>query len=284
MKRISHILQELTEHYPLINHRHLRRVKTVTDAGGKSAHILLCQLPEALDFEPHCHEKLLSVTSIDLSDFSSESYCCRAASTPPITRKQFEMCKHDWPTSFHENKLLEKQLQGPDFSEFDSMCMAMAHEQVNQSVSSLVHKCGAVIADTERKQLIGIGHSMTGAHPLKHAVMVAIDSVAHNHGGGVWDSTPVLSADRIGEARKRKADLSTNEGGYICTGYTAYLTHEPCSMCAMALLHSRIKHVHYNSPTSSGALGTVYKLHCHGKLNHSFTVTKRVKPIASSGS
>ncbi|XP_067942618.1 probable inactive tRNA-specific adenosine deaminase-like protein 3 isoform X2 [Watersipora subatra] len=248
MKRISHILQELTEHYPLINHRHLRRVKTVTDAGGKSAHILLCQLPEALDFEPHCHEKLLSVTSIDLSDFSSESYCCRAASTPPITRKQFEMCKHDWPTSFHENKLLEKQLQGPDFSEFDSMCMAMAHEQVNQSVSSLVHKCGAVIADTERKQLIGIGHSMTGAHPLKHAVMVAIDSVAHNHGGGVWDSTPVLSA------------------------------------CAMALLHSRIKHVHYNSPTSSGALGTVYKLHCHGKLNHSFTVTKRVKPIASSGS
>lgn len=42
----------------------------------------------------------------------------------------------------------------------------------------------------------------------------------------------------------------------------------------MALLHSRIGHVYYDTPTSHGALGTAYKLHCNEKLNHNFLVTR----------
>ena len=48
--------------------------------------------------------------------------------------------------------------------------------------------------------------------------------------------------------------------------------------CAMSLLHSRINRVHYDTPTNSGALGTLYRLHCNPKLNHNFTVTRTIKP------
>ena len=52
-----------------------------------------------------------------------------------------------------------------------------------------------------------------------------------------------------------------------------YTTHEPCTMCAMALLHSRIRTVVYKHPDPAhGALGSKYKLHAKASLNHSFAV------------
>ena len=60
---------------------------------------------------------------------------------------------------------------------------------------------------------------------------------------------------------------------YLCTGYDLYLTHEPCTMCAMALVHSRIGRVFYAQPCAeSGALGSRYSVHEIASLNHHFRV------------
>lgn len=65
---------------------------------------------------------------------------------------------------------------------------------------------------------------------------------------------------------------------YLCTNYYAYLTHEPCFMCAMAMVHSRVKCVIFDKVNKqNGALFSKGKLHCLKSLNHHFKVYKTVR-------
>ncbi|KAA0187459.1 hypothetical protein HAZT_HAZT006184, partial [Hyalella azteca] len=90
-------------------------------------------------------------------------------------------------------------------------------------------------------------------HPLAHAAMVAVDHVARTLGG------------------PSESDECTSS--YICTGLDAYLSHEPCMMCAMALLHSRVQRVFYHHRNAEkGALGSVVKLHTLPNINHRYEV------------
>ena len=76
---------------------------------------------------------------------------------------------------------------------------------------------------------------------------------------------------------KRKAPLDNSPEEYLCTGYDLYVTHEPCVMCSMALVHSRIRRVFYGLENiAMGGLGSVYKIHCQEGLNHHFEVFKDV--------
>ena len=68
------------------------------------------------------------------------------------------------------------------------------------------------------------------------------------------------------------SDRVPSAGQYICTGYDVYVTREPCTMCAMALVHSRVRRVFYGCTSSQGALGTNTKLNTLKSLNHHYEV------------
>lgn len=81
----------------------------------------------------------------------------------------------------------------------------------------------------------------------------------------------VLNA--LSGSMKNKRITRNNKAPYLLSGCIAILSYEPCIMCSMALLHSRIDAVvFYNYSKDSGALGSKCFLHSMESLNHHFPV------------
>ena len=101
------------------------------------------------------------------------------------------------------------------------------------------------------------------SHPLKHACMVLVDTVARAQGGGAW-----------GPGAKFHTEDSSS---YLLTGCDVYVSHEPCIMCAMALVHSRIRRLFFCHPTNQGACQTLIKMNTVSDMNHSYQVFQMTK-------
>ncbi|MEJ2141882.1 MAG: tRNA adenosine(34) deaminase TadA [Gammaproteobacteria bacterium] len=70
---------------------------------------------------------------------------------------------------------------------------------------------------------------------------------------------------------------SSNINNYRLLNTTLYVTLEPCSMCAGALIHARVKRVVYGaSDPKGGAAGSVFEILGTDKLNHKIEVTTGV--------
>ena len=71
-----------------------------------------------------------------------------------------------------------------------------------------------------------------------------------------------------------------NGAHYLLTDLTLFLSHEPCIMCSLALLHSRVKEIFYLVPMSkTGGCGSIACLPKLPGVNHRFTIG-RWKPNA----
>jgi tRNA-specific adenosine deaminase 3 len=196
----------------------------------------------------------------------------------PITRKQYDnSCKY-WPVNFHEDKNLERKLHGQAFNQDQlaniSFFMQMATEEARLGSERGEHPVGVVICDPISNSVVARAHPLQATHPLKHAVMVCIDRVAASQGGGAWEkATPTESETSEPNPKRSKVPKQ-----YLCTGYDAYITMEPCTMCSMALLHSRIQRVFYGVPDPlAGGLGSKFLIHCQKGLNHHFEVYSHVE-------
>jgi tRNA(adenine34) deaminase len=63
------------------------------------------------------------------------------------------------------------------------------------------------------------------------------------------------------------------EENYRLPGSTLYVTLEPCTMCAGAMLHARVDRVVYGAPDpKTGAAGSVLDVFSSKKINHQTTV------------
>jgi tRNA-specific adenosine deaminase 3 len=69
--------------------------------------------------------------------------------------------------------------------------------------------------------------------------------------------------------------LNANGTNYLLTARTLFTTHEPCIMCSMALLHSRVKEVVYLLPMrATGGCGGGTCVPALPGVNHRFGICR----------
>ncbi|KAG1772311.1 cytidine deaminase-like protein [Suillus occidentalis] len=117
---------------------------------------------------------------------------------------------------------------------------------------------------------------MSTGHPLRHAAMNIIRDVAD------WRAKtsptdllpyPLKSAISESDDSLGISDTSCNGTNYLLTGLTLFITHEPCIMCSMALLHSRVKEVFYIVPMpQTGGCGGSACLPALKDVNHRYSI------------
>uniref|UniRef100_H2YHC7 CMP/dCMP-type deaminase domain-containing protein n=1 Tax=Ciona savignyi TaxID=51511 RepID=H2YHC7_CIOSA len=287
-KFASIILKCLHENYPMTGLQHVKRIRTVKSTEGDCLQVLVfvgtkhLHASELHVLETNMETKKSPLDSIqslnEIKEYLTSFVPVQVPIVPPLTREQFEMCQLYWPVSFHENKAVSQLMNCSLFTDADYCIMESNMKLAIQTAAAgkLMHpsaNVGAVVVDSVSNSVIATAYDLRNipceinkgimvAHPLNHATMVAIDLVAYSQGGGSYNYKDLLKMN--------------DNSNYICTNLTLYVTREPCIMCCMALLHSRIKRVFYGTSFVGGGFGSSYKLNTIKELNHRFEVFQGV--------
>ena len=123
--------------------------------------------------------------------------------------------------------------------ELDRQFMQQALEQAGLAALAGEVPVGAVIVRNGEVIAKAFNQPITNHDPSAHAEMQAL----------------------------RQAALS--EQNYRLPGTTLYVTLEPCTMCAGAMLHARVDRIVYGAPDpKTGAAGSVLDVFSSKQLNH----------------
>ena len=135
----------------------------------------------------------------------------------------------------------------------DEFAMRIALDQAHNAALVGEVPVGAVVMRDGQVIATGYNRPITEHDPTAHAEIVALRHAAH----------------LLGNYRLPECEL--------------FVTLEPCAMCAMALLHARVRRVVYGAADpKTGAAGSVVDLFADARLNHHTEITAGVLAEASA--
>ncbi|KAL8176396.1 UNVERIFIED_CONTAM: hypothetical protein K2H54_033312 [Gekko kuhli] len=281
-KEASRLVKEVSAVYPLGDYPHLKRVRACgsVDRSHPLEMILCLASGRQEQGTLRTLSEVFPSGQLDQSGLG-EPFLTQVPVHPPLTRLQYEEAASHWPVSFHENKRITQALNGCLFTPLEKAAMQshmeLAIQAARRGAKQGMKPVGAVVVDPATGRVLAVGHDCRdGINPLLHAAMVCIDLVAWGQGGGAYRYQDYPGCTFRPSADSSDQSSETDGLPYICTGYDMYLTREPCAMCAMALVHSRIERVFYGAPSPHGALATKYHIHSRKDLNHRYEVYRGI--------
>ncbi|EKM51929.1 uncharacterized protein PHACADRAFT_262343 [Phanerochaete carnosa HHB-10118-sp] len=225
----------------------------------------------------------------------SEPYVVDVPKGPALTQKAVKAKATFWPTIYAPRKKgeLEPLTRGQVRWAWDAMRTVVADAKAAKEKDELPIVAHVPVPyDPEIKASTQLLSPLTGydtrrstSHPLRHAVLNLVRKVA-DYRAPPDESTPPATepAGSISQAPSAESvDIDTasrNGAHYLLTSLTAFLSHEPCIMCSMALLHSRVKEIYYLKPMEKtggcGGCACVPKLE---GVNHRFAISRWSKGV-----
>lgn len=124
-------------------------------------------------------------------------------------------------------------------AELDRQFMQQALNQAKLAAKAGEVPVGAVLVRDGQIISTGFNQPISNSDPSAHAEMMALRSAA------------------------------LNDSNYRLPGTTLYVTLEPCTMCAGAMLHARVDRVVFGAPDpKTGAAGSVLDIFSEKQINH----------------
>ena len=235
-------------------------------------HYLVC--PTSVITVKGLHNIFSSEGSSLGSDFEPHLRIIPVPLKPPCSEKQArDWSRQYWPTVYKGGNpygphpaLVSRALE--DVQSRAGKCMDLAKRVGEEaSMSSKGEPIGAVIVDRGRGQATSVivvagdarWHDVDkveqcgDGNVTAHAIMRAIGMVARKRRASLYRALPTegihVESDHDTDRPliPLERDIYTNstieDDGYLCLDLELYITHEPCVMCSMALLHSRFSRV-----------------------------------------
>jgi len=132
-------------------------------------------------------------------------------------------------------------------------------------------------ADSDKDDVYWMQHALSLAEKAEAADEVPVGCVIVQDGvviGEGWNA-PISLHDPTAHAEiAALRAAAAREQNYRLSGASLYVTLEPCSMCAGAIIHARIGRVVYGADDpKTGAAGSVFQILGTDKLNHQVALT-----------
>jgi tRNA-specific adenosine deaminase 3 len=146
------------------------------------------------------------------------------------------------------------EAQRSECLDFWPVSLVSAEPPEPESVADHLHLLEQVLTD----------RSVVIARPGSHDIVASVPSFDCHQCKGKIDHAVIRAARQASKA-------AANPGSYLCTGLDVGAYGEPCVMCAMALIHSRVGRLFYiEANVEFGGIESQAQVHSNPKLNHRY--------------